>query len=322
MEVAGHPSLSGWSMKHHCFLLCLALANLARGSGLPPSGPLKLGHSVRSTLSRPDRRLSVDIWFPTDRARAPFPLLMFSPGFGNKPSQYLSQLEDLASHGFVIAAVDHPADRLDSFELRAKLWAEDIIAAKQTVLDSELAKIIDRRKLGAFGHSLGGRAAAAACLLEPAIVACMNQDGGNDDVQLLRPYWPIEGRSFAGTFAMLDWFDPGLDDEDFRAMGKTREQYAASRLEPSASALAAYRAVRRGAYRITILAPGMRHTVFTDGPWSAASTNEQRQRYADRLNQVRSITRGFFDAALKDDRPSCDLSFAATHIICFTPQSR
>ena len=103
---------------------------------------------------------------PADRAEGPFPLLLFSPGFGGQPSQYLSQLEDLVSHGYVVAGLEHSVDALDSFESRAALWAQDILAAKQEVLSSSMKEIIDGHKIGAFGHSLGGRAAAGACMLD------------------------------------------------------------------------------------------------------------------------------------------------------------
>jgi len=235
-------------MKLRFSLLVLFTAGLVAAASLPATGPHKVARTVRRNFeSRPGRTVAVEVWYPTDRAGGPFPLLLFSPGYGGKPSQYLSQLEDLASHGYEVAGLEHPVDALDSFEARAALWAHDILAAKQEVLSSSMREIMDGHKTGAFGHSLGGRAAAGACLLDSTFLACLNQDGSNDDVQLKRPYWPMEGRDFAGAFAMLDWFDPGIDDEDLRAMGKTREQYAASRLEPSPAALSAYRAVRRGA---------------------------------------------------------------------------
>jgi dienelactone hydrolase len=266
----------------------------------------------------------VQVWHPADLTRGPFPLVLFSPGFGNKASQYRSQLEDLASHGYVVAGLDHAVDTLDSFEKRASLWAEDILRAKEDLLQSSLRQAIEVDKIGAFGHSLGGRAAAAACLLDSKILGCLNEDGGNDDVQLQRPYWPIPGRLFTGAFAMVDWFDPGVDDEDLRSMGKTRNEYAASRLEPPPAAVGAYRAAQRGAYRITILKPGMRHTMFTDGPWSTASLDSERARYAAYLNQVRSITLQFFEIALKRSlrSPVCGGAVKDTHTQCFAPATR
>jgi len=123
---------------------------------------------------------------------------------------------------------------------------------------------------------------------------------------------------------MLDWFDPGIDDDDVRIMGKTREQYAASRLAPSPAALNAYRAARGGALRITILTPGMRHTAFTDGPWSSASSGAQRTRYAGYLTQVRVITRWFFDLALNGTirNSPCGAPAKETLTQCFEPADK
>src|SRR6266568_562936 len=45
-------------------------------------------------------------------APALFPVLVFSPGGGSLPALYTSLCEDLASHGYLIAAIDHPYDDL------------------------------------------------------------------------------------------------------------------------------------------------------------------------------------------------------------------
>jgi hypothetical protein len=293
--------------------------------GLPATGPFKVERTVQQAFeSQPGRIVKLEVWKPGGVNRGPFPLLLFSPGLGNKPSQYESQLEDLASHGYIVAALEHPAGASDALAPLASLWAQDILAAKRETLGSSLREIIDGRKIGAFGHSLGGRAAAGACQLDTSILACLNQDGGDDDVQLRRPYWPQARRTIAGTFAMLDWFDPGISDEDLRAMSKTREQYAASRLEPTRAALDAYRAAQRGALRITILSPGMRHTAFTDDLWSGASTSEQRTRFGDYLLQVREITLRFFGSALNGTGRNslCNEPVKDTLTQCFTPETQ
>ena len=304
-------------------LLALCIAGLAAATGLPATGPLKVEHTVQQKFeSRPGRTVTLDVWQPVGASKSPYPLLLFSPGFGNKPSQYLSQLEDLASHGYVVAGLEHPASAFDSYESLATLWAQDILAAKRQILGSPLREIVDGRRTGAFGHSLGGRAAAGACILDPTILACLNQDGGDDDVQQRRPYWPMNQRVFAGRFGMLDWFDPGIDDEDLRTMGKSREQYAASRLEPASTALDAYRAAQGGALRITMLTSGMRHTAFTDDLWSSASSDDQRVRYAEYLRQVRLITLRFFESALNGTGQSslCRESVKDTLTQCFQPK--
>ena len=42
----------------------------------------------------------------------PFPLVLFSPGLGNSPYDYSIELEDLASHGYIVAAVEPIHDSL------------------------------------------------------------------------------------------------------------------------------------------------------------------------------------------------------------------
>jgi hypothetical protein len=300
-------------------LISIACGVFLTAQGLPPAGPHKLERfSIRQRRGPESRAVRLDIWRPAD-SRGPFSLLLFSPGLGNPPASYLSQLEDLASHGYVVAALEHEGDSLDSAESRARLWGQDLLEAKKAVLESSLRGIIDADRVGVFGHSHGGRSAAAACLLDSAIRACLNQDGRYDDVRLQRPYWPIAGREFAGAFALLDWFDPGFSDADFRSMGATRGGYAAARLAPGKSALESFRAPRGGAYRITLLDAGMQHTAFTDIPWSQAGTDAERTRYARYLNRIREATREFFDFTLRQGgtKPACGEVKRDIFVQCF-----
>src|SRR5512140_1458912 len=47
---------------------------------------------------------------PLLTARRPLPVLLFSHGFGESSVTYSAQLEDLASHGYVVFGIDHPFD--------------------------------------------------------------------------------------------------------------------------------------------------------------------------------------------------------------------
>ena len=49
---------------------------------------------------------------PLASARTRYPLLVFSPGFGETALAYATVLDDLASHGYVVAAPEHPFDAL------------------------------------------------------------------------------------------------------------------------------------------------------------------------------------------------------------------
>jgi hypothetical protein len=189
-------------------------------------------------------------------------------------------------------------------EERAEIWARDLLFAlnQLSVLagteGSPFRGTIDVTRAGAFGHSFGGRAAATACILDSRLKACLNEDGTGDEGQRRRPYWPIQGRRLAGTFAMFDWFDSGLEEQDFAAMHTTLADFAAARLRVSGEALDVYQNALNGSYRLTLLEPGMSHTAFTDLRWLTAEGN--RPLFARYLESIRRTVRLFFDGTVKE----------------------
>ncbi len=266
----------------------------------------------------------------------PFPLLLFLPGLGASPYDYSIQLEELASHGYIVAAIEPLDDSLavilpdgkivpfneklwapyasptsveaiQFYEQRAVLWAQDLIFALDRLTRETRDKrshwygAIDVGHVGAFGHSHGGRSAATACQLDSRITACLNEDGRLDEDQLQRPYWPIPEKRMRGAFALLDWSDPGLDQQDLAGMHTTLAQYAMTRLKADGAALAAYRNVAGESYHLTVLLPGMQHTEFTDLPWLTADSEATRLRHAQHLDAIRTTAVAFFDASLKNE---------------------
>jgi predicted dienelactone hydrolase len=284
----------------------------------------------------------------------PFPLLVFSPGLGLSPYLYSAQLEDLASHGYIVAGIEHPEDTLAAvlpdgsvlpfdaalwsrhpavegeaqfYAARAELLAQDIsfVISQLLALSHQSSSMwhnkIDEAHLGAFGHSQGGRVAGAACLLDRRIRACLNEDGQFDPSQ--RPYTPIPGLRIEGNFAMLDWFDPGFEPSDFAAMRTTLIEYSKLRLRPNDAALRAYEDVEGGSFRLTLLTRGMSHLSFSDQPYLRA-VEGQRQGVLARLAAVRAIVRGFFDEAFDraDGSLHCGEVSAGALVQCFPPHRR
>ena len=47
---------------------------------------------------------------PVRKAGRPFPTVIFSPGFAESSLTYATQLEDLASHGYIVIGIEHPFD--------------------------------------------------------------------------------------------------------------------------------------------------------------------------------------------------------------------
>jgi hypothetical protein len=147
---------------------------------------------------------------PIAESDKPFPVLLFSPGLSVPALAYSIQLAELASHGYVIFALDHPYDtafvqlrdgrsisfadrhapkgppnaalfRIDAE--REDVWTRDTQFALRQVrkvnLEDDVFELrLDLSKIGVFGHSMGGRVAVQACQVMKDVSACLNQDGG------------------------------------------------------------------------------------------------------------------------------------------------
>ena len=131
------------------------------------------------------------------------PLVVLSPGFTNARSVLTSLAEDLASHGYVVAGIDHtyesfgtsfPGGRVTtclSRETRRRgtgFWEKVQAgrAADVTFVLNELtgarpawpgAGLIDPSRIAMAGHSIGGAAAIAAMVADSRIRAGIDMDG-------------------------------------------------------------------------------------------------------------------------------------------------
>jgi dienelactone hydrolase len=142
-----------------------------------------------------------------------FPLLLFGHMWGGRRTQDTFLAEDLASHGFVVVALDHPgnsarvelsngrvvrssmADALDAHHTSSAaefqstwareltVWTQDnefalntLATAAQTPA-SPLYHRLDLSRVGAFGHSFGGSASLRLLGLDPRVRSAVNMDG-------------------------------------------------------------------------------------------------------------------------------------------------
>ncbi|MEU7282696.1 alpha/beta hydrolase [Streptomyces sp. NPDC045431] len=135
-------------------------------------------------------------------ARGTFPLVVLSPGFTVNRATLTLLAEDLASRGYVVAAVDHayeswgtafPGGRLLTCVACAKVREVGMEAVPRArALDVSFlidrltgrhptwrhARLIDRTRIGMAGHSIGGASAAATMARDPRVRAGANLDGG------------------------------------------------------------------------------------------------------------------------------------------------
>ncbi|MEV7422577.1 alpha/beta hydrolase [Streptomyces sp. NPDC091212] len=135
-------------------------------------------------------------------ARGRYPLVVLSPGFGVSRFTLTGLAEELASRGYVVAAVDHayesvgtafPSGRTLTCVACAKAESEQDMEALTAgrgkdvsfLLDRltgphpawRYAGLIDRNRIGMAGHSVGGASAAAAMAGDRRIRAGVNIDG-------------------------------------------------------------------------------------------------------------------------------------------------
>lgn len=140
---------------------------------------------------------------PERISEGPYPVLFFSHGWGGLRTQNTSQMENLASHGYVVVAVDHtygaagtvfPDEEIavlnretlpfglpdEEYQLAANMlvhqWAGDIAFLRNYFVelqsggeslpedvDVDISRILDTSRTGYLGHSTGGGAIATYC---------------------------------------------------------------------------------------------------------------------------------------------------------------
>ncbi|XXY44944.1 hypothetical protein WME91_33590 [Sorangium sp. So ce269] len=187
---------------------------------------------------------------------APHPVLLFSHGFGMLRADYTGLLEDLASHGFVVASISHTYDtelavfpdgravpfgsvvgpqptmdatpeELDAFfevmDEHVAVWVDDarfvldeLTAAAQRDPEGLLTGRLDLERVGVLGHSYGGAMAAEACAADDRFDAGLDLDGS-----LFGPESGAGGRSLAQPFLIMlaeSHVDDARVDETYGAL--------------------------------------------------------------------------------------------------------
>jgi len=273
---------------------------------------------------------------PFSRSIARAPVLAFSPGGGLVREVYAAQIEDLVSHGYVVAAISHPYDAIvtvysdghavvydaarwptvPSFEGEWNLnqldWhARDIrfvldeLERADRIQATELpfAGHLDFARIGVLGHSFGGVAAAYACETDRRIIACLNQDGlaGKRPFRLEAGGWGTNQRFMLMQRASESGPPP---DEELAAMKITRERAMGLLVRLDNDHDAALQSVRGGSYEVVLNKSITTHMDFTDLPILGAPSQADSDLHARVLSVVRTWTLAFFDQSLRAKRAS------------------
>jgi len=251
-----------------------------------------------------------------------FPVLLFSHGLGENTARYSSIFEELASYGYVVAAIDHTYDNQGTVFPDGRIlrqsgrWGrafsgsqaeeERFIIERLNVLVADVSFVLNRLEdlngdeagmfngkldmshVGFFGHSLGGAIAPLACQKDGRFKACLNMDGmPTPHVLILDPALRLE-RPF---MFLTEKPSPTKSVLDRRAL--TRSEYEERD-----------RARRRRMFHLldtlkvesyVVLIRGAEHSSFSDHPLLASTTLSTSERNRKLLQTIRDYTRAFFD---------------------------
>jgi pimeloyl-ACP methyl ester carboxylesterase len=175
-------------------------------------------------------RTHARIGVPLSASHLMYPVLLFSPAWSAGRTDYTSFYEALASHGYVVAAMEHEKD-LDGPFLGmspAEYHEADVLSRRRGedavyVLDqltkrneSDPEKLVtgrlDLSRVGILGHSFGGAAAAEACWLDPRFKAVIDLDGNLygevADAGASQPFFSMRSDGQPPTDAELHAADP------------------------------------------------------------------------------------------------------------------
>ena len=171
----------------------------------------KLGPDVASAMKDFAVRARTDA--PLLAGSSRLPVLVFTPGLSWLAIDYSVLLEDLAGHGYIVVGFSptgfsNPVMFPDGRVVRQTLGNGASIAADQSYMDDDALFVlheirqldtqsflrgrIDLRRIGAFGHSIGGVVALAIAARDTAVRAAVNIDGDvMGDARDIRPHQPI-----------------------------------------------------------------------------------------------------------------------------------
>jgi predicted dienelactone hydrolase len=262
-----------------------------------------------------------------------YPALVFSPGNEMNAAFYAAQIKDMASHGYIVLGIDHPYESLGvlypdgriarySEEKRPKQEAPNFQeestrfyqqrvewrAADAAFVLNQLEKLnggkiasqfsgrLDLKRVGAFGHSIGGVAAAKFCQSDPRFKACLNLDGKANSL----PFFPTSDKPNSeakGPDQPFMSFEKALPEPTERQLAEwkaTREQVERARKQARDREAELLKTLKSGGYRVTLR--GATHQSFSDEPLIAPSG--EKEAHLRRTQIIRAYTLAFFEQFL------------------------
>ncbi len=185
---------------------------------------------------------------PLATGEKPWPVVIFSPGYGAPRAAYTGLATRLASRGFVVFVLDHPFESgVTQLPNGQVVGTEEIIPPdhtqympnQQVVRTADIRFVIDQltrpealssrlrgggietSRVAVIGHSFGGAVSAMAMSEDPRVVAAANIDG--------TPYGDLPDRRLTRPFLLLqsDFAETGHSDLFINGNGKLIAQSTA-----------------------------------------------------------------------------------------------
>ena len=185
---------------------------------------------------------------PIEPERRPYPVLLFAPGSATTPLDYSTILEDVASHGYVVAGVASPefarvsvlADgqvtagagsrgltgfapapergaTIRTFDSVSSIISKDLsFALTRLLAESRFKAHIDGARVGVAGHSIGGAGADQCAYDDARVRAAFDLDGtaawNRENKPLQKPLLVMSAASNGGSRydRMLAGANPGI----------------------------------------------------------------------------------------------------------------
>ncbi len=273
---------------------------------------------------------------PVAKIRGRFPVVVFSHGAGGTGFEYTFLIEDLASHGYVVAAIEHTefgtvvlfpdgrtivpredspptgfssAEKAEWKGRRIGMVIGEGAADVRFVLDRLaelnakdaqeflLAGRLDLTRVASMGHSAGAEYAARAGQLDARLKACVDLDGGMVPVAALPDYG--DGATMKQPLLFIEGYHPESPPDRPHAsntMAGTHAQIAEYRKKKEEQ----LRSCPLGSYAVELKSPGMIHASFADQPLLAAGDQVAEVSVAlHNLDLIESFIRAFLDKNLR-----------------------
>jgi len=204
-----------------------------------------------------------------------FPIVLYVPGWGGNRTDNTAAAQDLASNGYIVAAIDDPFPSVPmDFSSGPALcktiaWANrklrlivdriayllDALAVVDRTPYKRFFQRLDLERVGILGFSFGGAVAAEAAGADPRIGASVNLDGwlfGNAlRTGVSCPYLAVGG--------------PSTESKEAPGRFASEAAVIADRFDRANEKLHLDGLRRRGGYLVTIAGAG--HYNFTDAGW-------------------------------------------------------